>query len=159
MTASNRIEIMLPKLGALPVYLPLFGHNVPAGFPSPADDHMEALISLDEELIHHKTSTFFVRARGNSMTGAGIHDGDLLVVDKSLEPISGDIVIASVDGNITVIQMSNNAEIANTERRRFIKKTAIAALIFSAAGSLSGVAEAAKESAKNEGIHPFVLSF
>ena len=102
MTATSRIEIMLPKPGALPIYLPLFGHKVPAGFPSPADDHMEALISLDEELIHHKTSTFFVRARGNSMTGAGIHDGDLLVVDKSLEPISGDIIIASVDGNITV---------------------------------------------------------
>jgi DNA polymerase V len=102
MTTTDQIKIMLPKPGALPIHLPLFGHKVPAGFPSPADDHMEALISLDEELIHHKAATFFVRAKGNSMTGTGIHDGDILVVDKSLEPISGDIVIASVDGNITV---------------------------------------------------------
>jgi DNA polymerase V len=102
MTAFSHFKINLPRPGILPIRLPLFGHKVPAGFPSPADDYMEGLISLDEELIPHKTATFFVRARGNSMTGAGIYDGDLLVVDKSLEPLSGDIVIASVDGDITV---------------------------------------------------------
>ncbi len=102
---------MYPALGAQPIYLPLFGHKVPAGFPSPADDHMEALISLDEELIHHKNSTFFVRARGNSMTGAGIHEGDLLVVDKSIEPVSGDIVIAFIDGGVTVKRLMKQGSI------------------------------------------------
>ena len=93
---------MFPKPGAKPVYLPLYGHKVTAGFPSPADDYLDKLISLDEELIRHKISTFFVRAKGNSMTGVGIYEGDLLVVDKSVEPVSGDIVIAAVDGDVTV---------------------------------------------------------
>ncbi len=60
------------------------------------------MISLDEDLIMHKTATFFVRARGNSMIGAGINEGDMLVVDRSIEPTSGDIVIAAVDGSLTV---------------------------------------------------------
>lgn len=63
-------------------------------------------MSLDEHLIQHKDSTFFVRAKGQSMTGAGIFDGDLLVVDKSLNPKSGDIVIAVLDGDLTVKRLS-----------------------------------------------------
>jgi DNA polymerase V len=95
-------EILHPKPGALPVHLPMFSHKVAAGFPSPADDYIDGLLSLDEDLIYHKTATFFVRAKGNSMIGAGIGDGDILVVDKSLLPASGDIVIAMVDGELTV---------------------------------------------------------
>ena len=102
MTATNRIAIKLPKPSALPIHLPLFSHKVAAGFPSPADDYIEGMLSLDEDLIQHKSATFFVRAKGNSMIGAGIGDGDLLVVDKSLNPASGDIVIAVVDGDLTV---------------------------------------------------------
>lgn len=93
---------MLPAVGLAPIYLPLFSHKVAAGFPSPADDYIEGRLSLDEHLIQHKDATFFVRAKGNSMVGAGIFDGDLLVVDKSLLPKSGDIVIAVVDGDLTV---------------------------------------------------------
>lgn len=96
------LEIFRPETGLMPVRVPLYGYTVPAGFPSPADDYIEGRLSLDEHLIQHKDSTFFVRAKGNSMVGAGIFDGDILVVDKSLEPGSGDIVVAVVEGEFTV---------------------------------------------------------
>lgn len=95
-------SIQLPAMDNPPINLPLFGHKVPAGFPSPADDYVEGRLSLDEHLVRHKESTFFVRAKGNSMVGAGIFDNDLLVVDKSLDASSGDIVIAVIDGELTV---------------------------------------------------------
>lgn len=72
------------------------------GFASPADDYLEGRLSLDALLIHNKGATFFFRAKGDSMAGAGIFDCDLLVVDKSLTPTSGSIVIAVVDGELTV---------------------------------------------------------
>lgn len=96
------LQTLRPALGNEPIHLPLFSDSVAAGFPSPADDYIEGRLSLDEHLIQHKDSTFFVRARGNSMTGAGIFDGDLLVVDKSLDAHDGDIVVAVIDGGFTV---------------------------------------------------------
>jgi DNA polymerase V len=85
---------------------------VTTGFASPADDYLEGRLSLDSLLIHNKEATFFVRAEGDSMVGAGIFDGDLLVVDRSLIPTSGNIIIAVVDGELTVrrlIQHHGNA--------------------------------------------------
>jgi len=108
--SSQHIAIQLPALHSLPVRIPLFSHRVAAGFPSPADDYIEGRLSLDEHLIQHKDSTFFVRAKGSSMVGAGIFDGDLLVVDKSLTPLSGDIVIAVVDGDLTVKRLIKRGE-------------------------------------------------
>jgi DNA polymerase V len=105
-----QLHIQIPALGIKPIRLPLFSHKVAAGFPSPADDYIEGRLSLDEHLIQHKDSTFFVRAKGNSMIGAGIFDGDLLVVDKSLSPASGDIVIAVVDGDLTVKRLIKRGE-------------------------------------------------
>jgi DNA polymerase V len=102
MFPTYSIELYRPIEGLPPVRLPLFGHKIPAGFPSPADDYVESRLSLDEHLVQHKDSTFFVRATGNSMVGAGIFDGDLLVVDKGLDAQSGDIVVAVVDGEFTV---------------------------------------------------------
>lgn len=75
---------------------------VTAGFPSPADDHLEAPLDLNEHLIKHPAATFLVRVEGDSMSGAGIQAGDLLVVDRAREPQSGSIVIAVVDGELTV---------------------------------------------------------
>jgi DNA polymerase V len=106
----QQFQVQLPALGIAPIHLPLFSHKVAAGFPSPADDYIEGRLSLDEHLIQHKDSTFFVRAKGNSMVGAGIFDGDLLVVDKSLNPVSGDIVIAVVDGDLTVKRLIKRGE-------------------------------------------------
>jgi len=75
---------------------------VPAGFPSPASDYAEAPLDLNELLIKRPASTFFVRCAGDSMTGAGIFPGDILVVDRSLEAQDGSVVIAILDGDFTV---------------------------------------------------------
>lgn len=82
--------------------LPLYTSRIAAGFPSPADDHLEAPLNLNEHLVKHPAATFVVRVDGDSMTGAGIYNGDLLVVDRSLEAKSGSIVVAVVNGELTV---------------------------------------------------------
>lgn len=82
--------------------LPLFSHKVPAGFPSPADDHIEQQLDLNEHLIKNPPSTFFVRVAGESMKDVGIFPNDILIVDRSIEPIDGKIVIAVIDGELTV---------------------------------------------------------
>lgn len=78
---------------------------VPAGFPSPADDYVERRLSLDEHLIQHRESTFFMRVAGHSMRDLGIYDGDLLVVDRSVPATHGCVVVAVVDGEFTVKQL------------------------------------------------------
>ena len=82
--------------------LPLYTSRIAAGFPSPADDHLEAPLDLNEHLIKHPAATFVVKVDGDSMIGAGIYSGDLLVVDRSLEAQSGHIVVAVVNGELTV---------------------------------------------------------
>ena len=81
---------------------PLFLCRIAAGFPSPADDFIESKIDLNEQLILHPEATYFLRVKGDSMIGAGIHEGDLLIVDRSLDPKSGRIVIAAFNGELTV---------------------------------------------------------
>ena len=94
-------------------HLPLFLSRISAGFPSPADDYVESRLSLDEHFVQRPEATFFLRVQGDSMVGAGIHDGDLLIVDKSLEPRHGSIVIAEVHGELTVKKLyRKNGEIA-----------------------------------------------
>ena len=78
---------------------------VPAGFPSPADDYVERRLSLDEHLIQHRESTFFMRVAGHSMRDLGIFDGDLLVVDRSVPATHGCVVVAVIDGEFTVKQL------------------------------------------------------
>ncbi len=87
---------------APPRILRLYACRVAAGFPSPADDHLEGPLDLNAHLVAHPAATFVVRVAGDSMTGAGIRDGDLLVVDRSREAKSGSIVVAVVDGALTV---------------------------------------------------------
>jgi DNA polymerase V len=86
--------------------LPLASCHVQAGFPSPADDYMEGSLDLNQHVIKHPSATYFVRASGDSMTGAGIFNGDLLIVDRSLDPVHGRVVIAEVDGQLTVKRLS-----------------------------------------------------
>lgn len=83
----------------------LLRNAVPAGFPSPADDYVQQRLSLDEHLVRHKESTFFMRVSGESMRGLGIFDGDLLVVDRSVPAAHGCVVIAVMDGEFTVKQL------------------------------------------------------
>ncbi|GAB2954304.1 hypothetical protein GCM10027048_19590 [Hymenobacter coalescens] len=82
--------------------LPLFACAVPAGFPSPADDHLDAPLNLHEMLFSHPASTFLARVSGDSMTGAGIRHDDIIAVDRALVPQDGCIVVAVLDGEHTV---------------------------------------------------------
>ena len=93
--------IAAAKLVPVQLY-PLYGCKINAGFPSPADDYIESRLDLNEYLVRHKEATFFLRVKGDSMTGANIHDGSLLIVDKAAEPKHGDIVVVVVDGELTV---------------------------------------------------------
>lgn len=93
---------------------PLFDSKVAAGFPSPAEAHMDSELDLNEYITRNPASTFYVRVEGNSMLGAGIHPNDLLVVDLSLEPRDGNIVIAFINGEFTVkrLKLSKNKQVS-----------------------------------------------
>lgn len=99
---NPRSSILYPCPQAPIQPIPLFGHAVPAGFPSPADDYVEGRLDLNQLLIQNKTATFFLRVKGDSMIGAGIHDGDIIVVDRSVEPVDHSVVVAVVDGELTI---------------------------------------------------------
>ncbi len=98
---NTRPGILLPDLSTS-IRRPLFSIPVEAGFPSPAEDYVEGKLDLNKHLIRHPAATFFVRATGESMTGAGIFPGDILVVDRSIEPADKKVVIAVIDGELTV---------------------------------------------------------
>ncbi len=95
------IEILTPER-IIEYKIPFFLESVSAGFPSPADDYMEGKLDLNDLLVKNPASTFFVRVAGDSMTGAGIHSGDILVVDRSVDPKEGSIIIAVIDGELMV---------------------------------------------------------
>jgi DNA polymerase V len=101
MNKENKLEFFIPKkengLGQW-----LAEEGISAGFPSPADDFKETRISLDRELVKNKEATFYARVSGDSMVGAGLDDGDLLVIDRSLNPENGKIAVCLVDGEFTV---------------------------------------------------------
>ncbi len=82
--------------------LPLFANRISCGFPSPAEDYIEGLLNLNEKLIPRPSSTFLVKAEGDSMTGAGIFEGDLLIVDKSITASHNQIVVAVLNGEFTI---------------------------------------------------------
>lgn len=85
--------------------IPFFLDRVPAGFPSPAQDYIEQTLDLNELCIRHPAATYFVRAEGDSMIEVGIFSGDILVVDRALQAEHGDIVIAGLNGEMTVKQL------------------------------------------------------
>lgn len=82
--------------------IPLFSSKIQAGFPSPADEHIESRIDFNEFLVDHPAATFAVKVTGESMIEAGIYPNDMLIVDKSIEPRHGKIVVAVIDGELTV---------------------------------------------------------
>ena len=95
-----------------PMFLTFYKEAVECGFPSPARDFTEGTIDLNEELIPRPNSTFIVRARGDSMIGSGIYPGDLLIVDRSLSPRNGSIIIAVLDGELSVKGLKlNNGQV------------------------------------------------
>lgn len=103
-------DFTLPALNAAKVSLPLFNSKVPAGFPSPADDHVEARLSPDDYLIEQVDSTFFVTISGYSMIDAGLLPGDKAVVDRSKLASVGDIVLAIVDGEFTIKTLARSKD-------------------------------------------------
>jgi len=93
--------------------LPFYLAAIPAGFPSPADDYMDKRLDLNEHLINNDAATFYCRVSGDSMQEAGIFSGDLLVVDRSITPKNGSVVLASLDGEFT-------CKILDVHRRQLI---------------------------------------
>ncbi|PIQ73664.1 peptidase S24 [Candidatus Roizmanbacteria bacterium CG11_big_fil_rev_8_21_14_0_20_36_8] len=84
------------------VNIPLFETKISAGFPSPADDFVDTKLDLNDHLVHHPAATFFLRVGGDSMIGAGIFDGDLLIVDRSIEKFNKAVIIAVLNGEMMV---------------------------------------------------------
>lgn len=97
---KNQLTV-LPQLMATPVT---------AGFPNPAEDARGTALDLNELVVQHPVATYYLRVEGDSMTGAGIGAGDIVVVDKSLEPKSGDIVVAAVDGDFTLKHLKREGQ-------------------------------------------------
>jgi DNA polymerase V len=101
LTPKNALEFYAPE-DSSPLEIVLAQTGISAGFPSPADDFKEFKISLDRTLVKNKEATFYAKVSGQSMVGAGIDDGDLLIVDKSLEPKNNSIAVCFIDGEFTV---------------------------------------------------------
>ena len=97
--AEDITPVPLPQEQELPK---LAGEGIHAGFPSPAQDYMEGCIDLNKELVKHPVATFYGRVVGDSMLDAGVEEGDILVIDKSLEPCEGDMAVCFVDGEFTL---------------------------------------------------------
>jgi len=100
-----KLEFFKPSVKSK-IELPLVEATISAGFPSPADDYSEARLDLNKELITNESATFYARVRGDSMTLAGISDGDLLIIDKSKTPVNGSIVVCLIDGDFTVKRLN-----------------------------------------------------
>ncbi len=90
--------------------IPVMSHRVPAGFPSPADDYVQDRVDLNEHLILHREASFILRVSGWSMVGAGIHDGDELIVDRAIEPADGHVVVAVINGELTVKRLKKSGK-------------------------------------------------
>ncbi|TKS55568.1 LexA family protein [Mesohalobacter halotolerans] len=116
----SAIQLYQPDYNHL-VNLPLADQGISAGFPSPADDFLDLSIDLNKELIKHPYATFYGRVRGDSMTGAGLDDGDLLIIDKSLQPQDGKIAVCFIDGEFTVkrIKLETNSLWLMPENKKY----------------------------------------
>ncbi len=99
--SESALEIFRPDTASR-MSLPFAEMGVQAGFPSPAQDYMSESIDLNHELIRHPASTFYARVEGNSMIDEGIEPGDILVVDRSIEPADGDLAVCCLDGDFTL---------------------------------------------------------
>lgn len=99
----SSIELQLFKADtSIALALPYIEQGINAGFPSPADDFLDISIDLNKELIQNKDATYFARVNGNSMIDAGINDGDLLIIDKSIKPSNGKAAVCFIDGEFTI---------------------------------------------------------
>lgn len=100
------VEVSTPAFTTKSVPLPLYASHPAAGFPAPGDDQVEKILDINDLVVKNPTSTFFVRVQGDSMIGAGIFNGDVLVIDRSKDAEDGSIVVAAVNGELVVKRLS-----------------------------------------------------
>jgi DNA polymerase V len=124
---TNTLEIFSADTSTS-VCLPFVESGISAGFPSPADDFLDAAIDLNKEFVKNPSTTFYGRVRGDSMINAGLNTGDLLIIDKSLEPVENKIAVCFIDGEFTVKRIKIEKDIvwlvAENENYKPIKVTA-----------------------------------
>ena len=120
MLAQNKLSFFLPD-AENNLEMPYISSGIKAGFPSPAADFDGSRISIDQVVVKNPTATFYAKANGNSMIGAGIDDGDILVIDKSIEPQDGKIAVCFIDGEFTVkrIKVQENSLLLLPENKLF----------------------------------------
>lgn len=99
---NNHLEICTAETSSAELNLSYIESGISAGFPSPANDFLDLSIDLNKVLVKNPSATFYGRVKGNSMVNAGMNDGDLLVIDKSLEPKDGKIAVCFIDGEFTI---------------------------------------------------------
>ena len=109
MDSTLKVTTIWRHDGSTKIKIPLFTAGVSAGFPSPADDFVDRSLDLNEFLIKHPSATYFVRVEGTSMIGSGINPGDILIVDRALEPSNANIVIAVLNGEFLVKRFRRDA--------------------------------------------------
>ncbi len=123
---SNNLDIYSTS-SATTMDVPIIESGISAGFPSPADDFLDASIDLNKAFIKHPATTFCGRVKGNSMKDLGIHNGDLMIIDKSLEPKNGAVAVCYIDGEFTVKKIKIESDccwlIPANENYRHIKLT------------------------------------
>jgi len=117
---TTKLTFFLPDLSN-PIELPFITAGIKAGFPSPAADFDESKISLDAVLVKNREATFYAKASGTSMIGAGIDDGDILVIDRSLEPQNNKVAVCCIDGEFTVkrIKITKEGVLLMPENKNF----------------------------------------
>jgi DNA polymerase V len=117
---TTKLTFFLPDLSN-PIELPFITAGIKAGFPSPAADFDESKISLDAVLVKNREATFYAKTSGTSMIGAGIDDGDILVIDRSLEPQNNKVAVCCIDGEFTVkrIKISKEGVMLMPENKNF----------------------------------------
>lgn len=117
---TKNLTIYLPESSQF-IERPLVNEDIVAGFPSPAEDFKEVRISLDKELVKNENATFYARVRGNSMVDANIEDGDLLVIDRSIETRNGKIAVCMIDGDFTIkrLKVEKNCVFLMPENKTF----------------------------------------
>ena len=120
MLAQNKLSFFLPDAEDN-LEMPYISSGIKAGFPSPAADFDGSRISIDQVVVKNAVATFYAKANGNSMIGAGIDDGDILVIDKSIEPQDGKIAVCFIDGEFTVkrIKIQENSLLLLPENKLF----------------------------------------
>lgn len=120
MLAQNKLSFFIPNTESN-LEMPYISSGIKAGFPSPAADFDGTRVSIDQIVVKNALATFYAKANGNSMTGAGIDDGDILVIDKSIEPQDGKIAVCFIDGEFTVkrIKVQENSLLLFPENKLF----------------------------------------